>query len=663
MTVEERRSLQKIMTAMPQPLTEDQMEFASDTAHSTICFASPGTGKTHSTVTGIIQALTYHNVPGELMRVLSFTRAATQELRERYDKLDKAFMTYMHVKDRTRPFTHPTFSTLHSFMYEVIKGAAPDLKIVSELDIEEVVTYISKKLVERNLTDDMDYARSVYNNIQRMNNAFIYSKEHCEQDAGFMSLKISYEDFTYVRMRFFTYNYMQKKISQGDIPLYALYYLLTDDTLYAAWHHKYKVIIVDEFQDMTLLYLQLLSILTENLVAIGDMKQQIYTFNGASVLIRQEFMKLFPDAKQCTLNQSFRCCNEVAEEANKLLVGSMLRPDPFDGVGPGGSVSVEQYSTKVISQLAKDSANGKLRDTLFLFRLNASVVPVVQALYENDINFTCPSYKSVLSLPIFKDLTTFMEAGLNPTNPLIVDKAIKLLPEFSRASSSMLTKPALEIQKRGLSLFTLPEGLFHAPSSIDMIQGIKDAVEANKKGASAAISLNYILRPWDMHYLKGNSWRQPMPKEYYVTLASSVLARYTYDQVKVVEDEKLKIIDKCKDSLRVVRCYTCHAAKGLEAERVYILDADDTIFPQQDKIAHKANAGFYFDALCDVQAERNLLYVAITRAKKELRIFYATKPTPLLDFDNSPYTNLYSKASDIDINFDDVSAFRKVIKI
>ena len=169
-----------------------------------------------------------------------------------------------------------------------------------------------------------------------------------------------------------------------------------------------------------------------------------------------------------------------------------------------------------------------------------------------------------------------------------------------------------------------------------------------KKAATLGLTLAMVVSVVPMtslaaHYEEwvkkdGKWYLLEYDKEHYFGLASPVLADKTYTQLVITENEKAAFIKNCMDTNMGVRCFTVHSAKGLEADIVYLLDCNSGVFPNDIAIKKTYEIGCGFSAAKDVRADRNLLYVAVTRAKSKCIIAYESVLSPLV---KSPRSNEY----------------------
>ena len=173
--------------------------------------------------------------------------------------------------------------------------------------------------------------------------------------------------------------------------------------------------------------------------------------------------------------------------------------------------------------------------------------------------------------------------------------------------------------------------------------------------------LNAIFPLFNEVYLTEREPYLEMPSTYYLNMARSVVQNKTYYAFIQDEMAKLQVIQDCNARRHGVRCYTFHASKGLEADDVYILDADAGVVPNMHKLDVMEKAGCVMEKAREIRNERSLLFVAATRAKETLTITYTgTKTsmlTPMNEFEQ--YDKLYTH---FQANYPDVEAFEQFYK-
>ena len=656
MTEQEKISLQILSARLGQKLTEEQMEFASNFTSPLISFSNPGTGKSFSTVAGLILAQTVHGISGRKINAMSFTNAATAELKAKYvDACKKISLT-------------PTiqFNTFHSICYSIVKEVYPNMVIRERNDLKKELPILATYMQQYGVnTTDMFYVRHVLEAINFLNSALIFDETNVKNSFKFKKLEMNIEVFQSLRREWFLLGACTLNITQGDIPIYALFVLETNESIQKKYCEKYYIMVVDEFQDLSLLHLKILSLITYNLVAIGDMKQQIYGFNGASQQIVDEYLKIYPNAKIQNLTKSFRCTNEIAEYSTRLIYPNDHNIKPFEGIKDGGKIKIipnkDLNLKEIVSAIKEEQMKigyTKFRDTMFLFRNNNSAVPLAEELYKQGVAFRMNKFAKIMDLPIFKQLCELAMIAENPNNEQYLEAIPKLFPEF-RKYNSVNCPLLIAIRKSGKGIFDINYA-YEEVSSIDILNAIKRASIVMRKENSAGRVFNALLPIYEKYIIEGKWWLLQYEKEYYYDLVADIVNNKTFKQMIVEEYDKERRIKDCINANTGVRCYTVHSAKGLEADDIYILDAEDKVFPNSSVLKKYIEEGCEYEAAKEVRNERNLLYVAVTRAKENVYISYHLNLTELIE---NPIDNSYSYLDNIKKDYDDVNAFIKLFNL
>ena len=649
-----KQALDIISAHIGTSYTDEQMELASDFTTPLISFSNPGTGKSHSTIAGLIMAQTYHGVPGSKINAMSFTRAATAELKARYDKACKKCDISPTVK----------FNTFHSICYSIVRDVYPTIRIKSGVDYERDLPLFNQYMESYGHgTDDMFRVRKVLEAVNSLNSALIFDTSNVELAFKFKQLDLPVDVFQKLRRDWYIMGVTTKKITQGDIPIYALILLLTREDLRQKYLDKYRIMVVDEFQDLSLLHLKILSLISSNLVAVGDMKQQIYAFNGSSQQIVDEYLKIYPNARRIDLTQSFRCKNEIADYSTNIYYPNDKTVTAFKGVGDGGSVKIMQSKDMDLQTIVKNIKSEqdkqgitKFRDTMFLFRNNFSATPIAEELYKQNVLFRVNRFMKVMDMPIFKELTQYALIASEPGNLTYLEKIPELFPEF-RKFNAYNCPLLLAIQKSGKSLFDI-NYQFREQSSIDIINTLKRVHLFNEKGSSAGALFNLLIELYDKYIIYGKWWKLEFKKEFYYDLVAPIVNNKTLRRMITEEYDKEKKINDCINVGMGVKCYTTHSAKGLEADDIYIIDVEEGLFPSKRAMSDYVNNGCEYEAAKELRNERSLLYVAITRAKDNVTITYHDSLSQLIA---NPNQNDFSYLDDVYAvakkDFDDVTAF------
>lgn len=664
MTPEESIKLDIISSYIGNPLTEEQKEFASDFTKPVISFSDPGTGKTHTLIAGLVMAQAYHKVPGKTIDCMSFTRAATAEMAARYEKLCRRCSVPPTVQ----------FNTFHSLSNAIMHKAYPRMRIVKDVNMQDAIPIMSDILRQNGIDiteNDMSYVRRVIKAVNTLNSALCFHPDNLSKRYDFMQLNLPVETFQNIRKSWFLHGIINSEIPQGDIPLYCLYALMTNKDIISEWKHRYEIMVVDEFQDLSLLHLHILSYISNVLIVIGDMKQQIYAFNGACPQIVEKYMEMYPNAKVANLTKSFRCGQNIADFATKIIKGNYQDIEPFIGSGSESSVEIYQRSEINWEKIAQDindditkRSKTAISSYMFLYRNNASSIPIVEELYERGIQFRCPKYKTVMEVPMFETIDPLVQIAWQPQNPDIVNTGLRKLPEFKNTPYGTDTAPVQVMKMTGNSFFDINFQYRDEATvmAVNVLRGVRESIE-NKETAGHVY--NKIWPFYKKYLYDSDKWKLDNEPEFYINLVAPVVNKKSYP--KMVSEE----IDKRNKNINAInagfgiRCYTMHSAKGLEADYVYILDCDEGTFPNKSVMDKKAKANCYYDIALDIRSERNLLYVAVTRAKYKVVITYSGNQLARLISDPDAadiksYDNIYYQQNEL---YDDANVFFDLFRV
>lgn len=671
MTNDQKIQLQVIGAYQKAALTDEQMEFASDLTKDTISFSDPGTGKTHTLIAGLLMLQQYYKYPGSRINCMSYTKAATGEIAARYEKIAKQ----LRISDKV------VFNTFHSMALKILRQAFHDIDI-GDTPISDKISNMAGYMNALGMdTTDKNYVKKVILAIEKLNSALVFHKQNVTSRYDFVDLNMSFEDFQELRKRWVLRGITLNHIEQGEIPLYTLYALKRYPEITNEWKGKFKVMVIDEFQDLTLLHLNILSFISETLIVIGDMKQQIYYFNGACPQIVDEYLRMRPNARICNLSKSFRCSQEIADFATNVYTPNDPSIKAFTGAKTGGSVNLVSRKSLNWKDIAaninadiKAHTISKARDIMFLYRNNSSAIPIVDELYKQHIPFRCPNLMTIMNMPIFNDLTKWALLAWNPTDVKCATDALRTLDEFKYRPYNEELAPISCMKGTGKSFLEMNyawnDGMQNIISILKqvrtMIIGGTDAFGNKAEPESAWKVYSKLFPIYDIAIIKKQYWKLDNPPDFYFNLIGPICTSKTFPELYGQELDKVRVNERNISGQMGIRCYTMHSSKGLEADDVYILDADNIIFPNIKKLQKKVEACCYFDAACEVRNERNLLYVAITRAKDNVYISSSQEDnmTKLItDPLNSEFKDLDDIYMSTDTNYSDSEAYFKLLNM
>lgn len=626
-------NLNIICAATGQKLTDEQMVFASDFTRPTISFSDAGTGKTYAVAVGLVHTQTAHKVLGREICVMSFTREAAREVSSRYDTMTKFKMLASKVN----------FSTFHSLCLSVLKDAWGSVSI-KDFDYDNDLSLLRQYAEGAGLENVSNFwLKKLLIAMNSLNSSFTFDPNEMKLNLKFKELKISVEVFNNIRKEWAMHQMATHTIPKGDIPIHCYNQLMRNKIVRKKYYHMFKVLVIDEFQDMSVLYVKIMTELCDSPVVIGDMKQQIYAFNGASDSIEKEFFTAYPDARVCPLTQSFRCKDEIVAEALKVIAPNKIGDYGFKGIGTGGMVGIIRNRELSIDDIAEQIRETQLnvetmerKDVMFLFRNNFSGMTVMDTLYRHGARFRSNNFKKVMDISIFKELCIVLDAIDHSDNEEKVWSALRLFGEFSytqRSKCGVLNTMQLT-GKDWLNCGYIYKTVGFS-NVIELFKECKLAIDSDKSCGQLFATL---LPIYENFIIEGKWWKLDFQKEFYFNLVAPIVNDKPYRRMIAEEFDKENKNIEAMEHFDGVRCFTIHSAKGLEAEEIYIIDCEEGIIPSKKNLEAYRKAKCEFEAARTLRNERNLLYVAITRAKRAVHICYTSTLATLI---SSPQNNEY----------------------
>ncbi len=624
------------------------------------CFADPGTGKTFTAIGGLINSELFKQIPGDHIYALSFTRLATAEMATRFTRACE--------KLRSQRTIH--FQTLHALCKQILKENYRLLGMTKFDTTGALTMEKARSIIETTLRDwgeelSVNKIKAVIRAITSLNAALIFDEDSVTSKMAFKECGIEYELFEKLRGIMFAYNLLTETISVSDLLLYTVMLLQRHPEVSQAFKQKCKLLLVDEAQDLSLLQLRVISMLTDNPVCIGDMKQQIYAFNGACQEVVSEFHRLFPTAVDCKLTQSFRCKNNIADYATKIILPNKVGGEDYKGTGEGGEVHVvnglyEQgldivgLSERLHNEFVLNR-NTFPKEYLFVTRNNVSLIPVMEELYKQGLPFRVNKFAPAYEVPVIKEMCELLNLCADPQDYRNVNALKYLIPEF-RPYSLEENPYYIICKKTACSIFEVNYSFKNMEIGEAAMETLIEVHDQIKRGATTGELFNTMWQLYYNNYVRPYEWKFEAKPEYYIQ-SVNVLTRKPYQQFIQDEIRKKAVTEESERYQRGIRCYTMHASKGLEADCVFIIDANDGLIPNVSKLNDMIKKDCVLDAARAIREERSLCYVACTRAREELYIIYTSEnPAPLLIGEN-PYGMYDAVFESNSVHTDDIAAF------
>ena len=594
--------------------TKSQSEAIRHQDGPLLVLAGPGSGKT-TVVTKRVQYLVQdcHISPSSIL-VITFTKAAATEMKERFLRLME------QSEEKPQGYGNVSFGTFHAVFFSILKlsygfTAANILR-------EETRYQYMKEIVGRlklDIDDENEFISGVLGEISLIKNERIslehYFSKNCAEDI-FRKIFASYEQ----RKR------NARLIDFDDMLSYTWELLTKRPDILEAWQKKFRYILVDEFQDINRLQYDILRLLAQpenNLFIVGDDDQSIYRFRGAKPEIMLNFQKDFPTAGRVLLNDNFRSTRQIVNAAGRVIRKNQSRfakeITARGGDGPGVRILAfedqQQECLYLLKEMQEYKKNGGAwQQMAVLYRTNTQPRLLIQKLMEFNVPFRVrDQVPNLFDHWIAKNLFCYIRLACG--SKLRKD----LLPVLNRPKRYMNREC---LNDEIICWEYMMDYYKDKPYVCDKIERLQyDLKMLGRMGPFAAI--NYIRHVMGYEeYLKEYAEFRRMNAEDLMEvlneLQESARAYKTYDEWFAYMERYKKEMDEMRKRQQEVKegvhLATMHSSKGLEYDKVFILDAAEGITPYKKAV---------LDA--DLEEERRMFYVAMTRAKKELTICWAKK--------------------------------------
>lgn len=565
--------------------------------------AGPGSGKT-TVITHRIQYLTkeYGIDPGDIL-VITFTRAAAEEMRERYEAL-------------TGGGSRVTFGTFHSIFFRILKLAyryTADNIVREEQQMQFVRELAQAGGLEPE--DENEFAASILSEISSVKGERIalehYYSKNCP-DTVFRQLYAGYEE----KMR------RAGLIDFDDMMVLCLELFTERKDILSAWQRRYRYILIDEFQDINRLQYEIVRMLAkpeDNLFIVGDDDQSIYRFRGAKPEIMLGFERDYPGAGRILLDVNYRSTEEIVAPALRLIGENQKRFSK-------AIHTTGRHGKNVITKLWQDPGEENLAiareiqlylqsgvrpgDIAVLYRTNAGPRFLMEKLMEYNLPFrTRDTVPNLYEHWISRNILTYIRIAMG-----------------SRAREDILQ--VINRPKRYISRDAMPDETvsfekmkaFYADKDwiAERIESLEGDLRAIARMSPLA-AVNYIRQGmgYDEYLIEYAAFRRMRPEELLETadeLKESAAGFKTFDEwfahIEAYKEELLRQAAQRRTETDAITLATMHSAKGLEFPIVYILDANEGITPHSRAMLDE-----------DMEEERRLFYVAMTRAKTRLHVY------------------------------------------
>jgi len=629
-------------------LNDAQREAVIHETGPLLILAGAGSGKT-KTLTHRIAYLLDQGVASQSILAVTFTNKAAKEMRERL-----ALMTGGQAHDRS---FMPWMGTFHSVCVRMLRfdgehiGIPKNFIIIDDADRQSLIKQAMKQIgiVEKSMTP-----RAIGSVISSAKNDMVTPEEYAAS-AQLPLQKAAAKVFpVYERLRKNT-----AALDFDDLIVEAVRLLKSSEQLRAIWQKRFIHIMIDEYQDTNAAQYTLVKLLInqhKNICVVGDDWQSIYSWRGADFTNILNFERDFPGALTVKLEQNYRSTKPILDAASNVITKNIKRSDKALWTESSGGqpvrvlhVSSELHEAEsVVTRIktAVDLGARKYNDNAVLYRTNAQS----RAMEELCIRYGVP-YRIVGGMRFYdrkeiKDVIAYLRLLYQPNDR---PSFLRIVNVPTRGVGTTSVTKFLEWQEQtSMDIIT-------AMSSVELCTALtsraktalKNLGEAMQRlgeqleSSSLAEMIELILKRFGyIEFLDDGSTQSEDRIENVRELISDAKERYDLDVAGYLEElALLSTLDTADESQDAITLMTLHAAKGLEFPVVFMIGMDETVFPHTRAL---------YD-VSEMEEERRLCYVGMTRAREELYLATASSRMLYGMRQNNPPSRFLAEIDSVEI--------------
>ena len=571
-------------------------------------FAGPGSGKTYVTVQRIKNLITHQGVDPSQILVITFTKAAALEMQERFFRL----------MEPERPPVR--FGTFHAVFYHILRQSTQyhDYSIITESE--------KRKLIRQIVRIRPQFACIQEEDLEELTALLcVYQTSSVVRPISVQ--KISEEDLLFLVNEYESYLREFRQMDFDGITRHCRSLLSDDPASLAVWQARFRFILIDEFQDISPEQYEIIKLLAapeNNLFIVGDDDQSIYGFRGASPDSMQAFMKDYPDAERIFLDVNYRCNSRIVDAAGTVIreninrVEKQIRAAHENGKGFFLHVFEDEAEEEnyIARELKSKQEAGEAEQCAMICRTNFECAIWAQILRKSGVPFYMKETpKNPFRHFVIQDIMAYLALAqgdrLRKHFLRIINRPVRYLKRESMQGERVSERNMLDYYKNTPALQQEVRKLFRDLESLRskklymQIHYIRkvigyDGFLREKYGVDKAEELLRIAIEF-----------QEISKRFqtYAEL-NDYISQYD-ETVQTSQENRAEKSDSPEQTTAGtgIRLMTMHASKGLEFDTVYLPGCQEGKIPSAKSQTQE-----------EIEEERRMFYVAMTRAKKELHV-------------------------------------------
>ena len=596
-----------------------------------LIMAGAGSGKTRVLTHRYAHLVKHHNVDVEQILAITFTNKAAEEMKSRISKL-------LNLK-----ISPKWISTFHSLCVKILRihgdkiGYKSNFTIYDQSDSNKVI----RNCMSENNVDLKQYSPKRFQaHISNLKNSMISPGEALENAESFFEVKVA-EIYSSYEKKLIIANSMDF----DDLLIKTVELLQTNESILKFWSNKFQFIMVDEYQDTNFVQYKLVELLgsnNKNVCVVGDSDQSIYAFRGADIRNIIEFEKDFSNATIIQLDKNYRSSKKILNLANSVIsnnprkIEKNLWTDNEDGLDISSfRFRSEKDEARWVAEEVKSLIDSSKENEIAIFyRTNSQ-----SRLFEEELRMLNINYKVIGSVRFYdrkeiKDIISYLQFLVNDSDTVAFERIVNV-PRRGIGESTV-KKIRVYLNETGKSIFEALESIEEIKNISPRIKGslseFKDLITELKsyslQGPSKTIQKVLELTGYKMSLIKEGTLESQMRIENIEELLNSAFSFENLYEEEIDEPygmlrdylESIALFsetDKLEDADRVL-LMTLHNAKGLEFPYVFMTGMEENLFPHE-RSSQGDNS--------EIEEERRLCYVGITRAEKKLYLTHAWSRT------------------------------------
>ena len=606
-------------------LNDVQSAAVKHTDGPVLIFAGAGSGKTRVLTHRIAYLLQELRVAPDRILAVTFTNKAAGEMKSRTQAMVGA------------PARDVWVGTFHSMCVRILRRDGSHIGIGSSF---AVIDDADQRQLVREILDDLDYderqlsASAVLAEIDKAKNALIWPEQYVQSQTSFAGERIAN-----------VYAEYQRRLGESnsldfdDLIARTIDLLERDRTTREKYQNKFQYVLVDEYQDVNAAQYRLIALLAGrhgNVTVVGDDDQSIYSWRGSDYRMILRFEEDFPGAKTFTLEENYRSTSTILDAANTLVANNRSRAPKklFTTRAQGEPITLYPAATErdearyVVEKIKSSVRDGSAyRDFVVLYRTNAQSRVFEEALLTEGIPYRIVGGVGFYARTEVKDVIAYLRYVMNAADAL----AFKRIVNVPRRGIGQQTLAAL-VQAANSARVSVGEAIFSAdllrsavPKKLKELERFAELISSLRRRAEAGGVADLLvavmeesgyvreLQSEDTHDARARLENLQeligVARDYEANDEEPSLAGFLAN-IALVSD-----LDALEEDASYVTLMTLHSAKGLEFPNVFLTGLEEGVFPHSRTLTEPE----------ELEEERRLAYVGITRAIDRLYLTYAAR--------------------------------------